>query len=93
MQPIFGDMLKMWADMGYDLPMKEGRFWLENNFIQGFTPDGEMHKLYKYKVNSDLSIEITPYRTNKSVILYPNFYLNSNCFLKLKVRKFNFTAQ
>lgn len=70
MQPIFGDMLKMWADMGYDLPMKEGRFWLENNFIQGFTPDGEMHKLYKYKVNSDLSIEITPYRTNKSVIYF-----------------------
>ena len=55
----------MWEDMGYKLPLQEGKFWLENNFIQAFTSDGEMHKLYKYKVFKHLSIEITPYVGNK----------------------------
>ena len=55
--------------MGYKLPLQEGKFWLENNFIQAFTPDGEMRKLYKYKVFKDLSIEITPYVGNKKQIL------------------------
>ena len=54
---------------GLFLPIEEGRFWLENNFIQGFTLNGEMHKLYKYKVFSDLSIQITPYKANKTTIL------------------------
>ena len=51
----------MWSDLGYDLSIKEGKYWLENNFIQAFTRDGTLRKLYKYKVFNDLHIEITPY--------------------------------
>ena len=51
----------MWSDLGYDLPIKEGKYWLENNFIQAFTRDGALRKLWKYKVFDDLHIEITPY--------------------------------
>ena len=54
----------MWKDKGYDLPLTEGKFWLHNNFVQCFMPDGEIVKLYKYKVHDDLSIEITT-RSNK----------------------------
>ena len=62
MLPIYSDLLKMWSDLGYDLPIKEGKYWLENNFIQAFTRDGTLRKLWKYKVFDDLHIEITPYQ-------------------------------
>lgn len=65
MQPIFKEMIQMWNDLGYPLPIEEGKYWLENHFVCGFTADGELHKLYKYKVADDLSIEITPYKMNK----------------------------
>ena len=61
MLPIYSDLLKMWSDLGYNLPIKEGKYWLENNFIQAFTRDGTLRKLWKYKVFEDLHIEITPY--------------------------------
>ncbi len=61
MLPIYSDLLKMWSDLGYDLPIKEGKYWLENNFIQAFTRDGTLRKLWKYKVFDALHIEITPY--------------------------------
>ena len=59
----------MWADLGYELPIKEGIYWLDNNFIKAFTPDGTLHKLWKYKVFDDLHIEITKYKDNKMVLL------------------------
>lgn len=73
MQPIFSEMIKMWGDLGYELPIKEGIYWLDNNFIKAFTRDGVLHKLYKYKVFDDLSIEITPYTKNKMVLLEKDF--------------------
>ena len=69
MQPIFKEMIQMWNDLGYPLPIEEGKYWLENHFVCGFTADGELHKLYKYKVADDLSIEITPYKMNKIKLL------------------------
>ena len=74
MQPIFKEMITMWSDLGYPLPITEGKYWLENHFICGFTNDGELHKLYKYKVLDDLSIEITPYKHKINLLtLYPYF--------------------
>lgn len=72
MLPIYSDLLKMWSDLGYDLPIKDGKYWLENNFIQAFTRDGILRKLYKYKVFDDLHIEITPY-VNKTKYLDSDF--------------------
>lgn len=66
MQPIFKEMIQMWNDLGHPLPIEEGKYWLENHFVCGFTADGELHKLYKYKVADDLSIEMTPYKMNKT---------------------------
>lgn len=78
MLPIFNELIKMWSDLGYDIPIKEGKYWLENNFIQAFTRDGILRKLYKYKVFDDLHIEITPYN-NK--IKFLTFTFNFNiCF-------------
>ena len=63
----------MWADLGYELPIKEGIYWLDNNFIKAFTPDGTLHKLWKYKVFDDLHIEITKYKGNKMVLCESDF--------------------
>ena len=70
MLPIYNDLLKMWSDLGYDLPVKEGKYWLENNFIQVFTRDGTLRKLWKYKVFDDLHIEITPYHNKIKFLIY-----------------------
>ena len=70
MLPIYSDLLKMWSDLGYDLPIKEGKYWLENNFIQAFTRDGTLRKLWKYKVFDDLHIEITPYHNKIKFLIY-----------------------
>ena len=77
MQPIFKEMIQMWNDLGYPLPIEEGKYWLENHFVCGFTADGELHKLYKYKVADDLSIEITPYKMNKIKLLFLPTLINS----------------
>lgn len=65
MQPIFKEMIQMWGDLGYPLPIEEGKYWLENHFICGFTEDGKLHKLYKSKVRDDLTVEVTPYKSSK----------------------------
>ena len=80
MLPIYNDLLKMWSDLGYNLPIKEGKYWLENNFIQAFTRDGTLRKLWKYKVFDDLHIEITPY-SNKIK------FLNRLCILLLILKQ------
>lgn len=65
MQPIFEEMIKMWEDLGYPLPIQEGRFWLDNHFICGFNSNGELIKLYKYRVFEDLSIKISSHKDAK----------------------------
>ncbi|MCZ2398172.1 MAG: hypothetical protein LC100_16740 [Chitinophagales bacterium] len=77
MQPIFKEMIQMWNDLGYPLPIEEGKYWLENHFVCGFTADGELHKLYKYKVADDLSIKITPYKPNKIKLSFLLALINS----------------
>lgn len=73
MQPIFKEQIQMWADMGYQLPITEGKYWYDNHFICAFKPDGTVVKLYKYKVFDDLSIEITQYKDNKMRFLDTEF--------------------
>ena len=70
MLPIFSELLKMWADLGYELPIEEGRYWLDNNFILGFTHDGNLVKLYKYKVDDDLNISLKPYDDKMKSLIY-----------------------
>ena len=83
MLPIYNDLLKMWSDLGYDLPIKEGKYWLENNFIQAFTRDGTLRKLWKYKVFDDLHIEITPYH-NKIKFCEGDFETWEETYQRLK---------
>lgn len=77
----------MWSDLGFDIPISEGRFWLDRGFIKAFTHDGEVHKLYKYKVFDDLTINITKYDENKTTMkssFHPNYLFL--LFLKFRVK-------
>lgn len=58
----------MWSDFGFNILISEGRFWLDNGIIKGFTYDGGLHKLYKYKVYDDLTINITEHKDFKNTI-------------------------
>ena len=58
----------MWSDFGFNIPISEGRFWLDNGIIKGFTHDGELHKLFKYRVCDDLTVNITEHKDFKSTI-------------------------
>lgn len=62
MQPIFTEFINFMKDKGYDIPIIEGTYWLDNGFIKAYTPDGVLHKLYKYKVFDGLSIKVTKYK-------------------------------
>lgn len=62
MQPIFTEFINYMKDKGYNIPITEGTYWLDNGFIKAFTSDGVLHKLYKYKVNDDLTINVTKYK-------------------------------
>ena len=69
MQPIFKELIQMWSDLGYPLPITEGKYWLDNHFVVAFDTGGGKHKLYKYKVFDDLSIEIKPYEDCNNIPL------------------------
>lgn len=61
-QPIFKEQIRMWSDLGFDIPITEGFYWLDRGIIKAFSPDGILHKLFKYKVNDDLTINITKHK-------------------------------
>lgn len=59
-QPIYNELIKMWSDLGFSLPITEGVYWLDNSLIKAFIKEtSELVSLYKYKVFDDLSISIT----------------------------------
>ena len=48
----------MWSDLGFNIPITEGFYWLDRGIIRAFSSDGILHRLYKYKVNDDLTIKL-----------------------------------
>ena len=52
----------MWSDLGFNIPITEGFYWLDRGIIRAFSSDGILHRLYKYKVNDDLTINITKHK-------------------------------
>jgi len=54
--PIFKEYCTFFEDK-CGLKLKEGYFWYDRSIIKGFDKDGNIHKLYRIKVNDDLSVE------------------------------------
>lgn len=74
----------MWRDLGFDIPIKESYYWLDNGIIKAFTPDGRLHKLYKYKVNDDLTINITKHKDFNAIKFHVDFETWEETYQRLK---------
>lgn len=62
-QPIFKEYIQFLKDHNIDLPIEEGKYWLDNGLIKAFDKNtGDLYTLYKYKVFDDLSINITKHK-------------------------------
>lgn len=48
----------MWKDLGLNIPIEEGTYWLNNQVIKGFDVNGNTHNFYRLKVGDDLSISV-----------------------------------
>ena len=55
MNPIYDEYIKFLRDKT-GLNLEEGYFWLDNQIIKVFDKRGNIHKLYRLKVENDLSI-------------------------------------
>lgn len=62
MNPIFKEYGKFLKE-SCNLELEEGYYWLDKQIIKCFDKEGKIHKLYRLKVNDDLSME---YSTPKS---------------------------
>ena len=62
MVPVYDNYKKFLKDK-CGLELIGDKYWRDNSIIKGFTGDGKEHKLYKLKVNDDLSMEYScPYK-------------------------------
>lgn len=55
MNPIFKEYGKFLKDT-CGLELEEGLYWLDNQIIKCFDYEGNIHKLYRLKINDDLSM-------------------------------------
>lgn len=59
MQPVYNEFIEfLEAKTGQNLNIKEGMYWSDNHNILFFTPDGEKHIVYRYKVDQKLNVTI-----------------------------------
>ena len=89
MQPIFEQQIKMWKELGSEVPIQEGTYWLDNGIIKGFNSEtNKLCKLYRYKIENNLEISITKHKefnkysnvkfeTWEETIKRMNFHLNT----------------
>lgn len=59
MQPIYNKFIKFLEDKtNTKLNISEGTYWLDNHAVKAFDRNGNLHTVYKYKVDSDLNVTI-----------------------------------
>lgn len=62
MRPIFKEYIQFLKDNGIDLPIEEGYYWLDRQIIKAYDTQGNLHKLYRIKIDDDLNITYTKYK-------------------------------
>ena len=60
MNPIFNEYIEFLNDTSRTkiACLKEGYFWLDKSIIKCFDKDGNIHKLYRIKIEDDLSVDV-----------------------------------
>lgn len=57
MQPIWNEQITMWRDLGIEIPIDEGTYWINNSVIKAYdSVTGELCNLYRITVHDDLTV-------------------------------------
>ena len=67
MLPIFKEYIKFLKDKGVDIPIEEGYCWLDRQIIKAYDIQGNLHKLYRLKIDDNLNITYTKYKNNNKI--------------------------
>lgn len=62
MNPIYNEYIKFLKDNNINLPIEEGYYWLDNQIIKAYDKQGNLHKLYRLKIDDDLNITCKQYK-------------------------------
>lgn len=63
MQPIWNEQIRMWHDMGLDIPIEEGTYWINNQVVKAYDAEtGNLCNLYRIKVNDDLTMSFKKHK-------------------------------
>ena len=66
MQPIWNEQITMWHDLGLEIPIEEGIYWINNQVVKAYDSEtGELCNLYRIKINDDLSMSYKPHKDFK----------------------------
>lgn len=65
MLPIFKEYIQFLKDSGVDIPIQEGYYWLDRQIIKGYDVEGNLHKIYRLKIDDNLNITYTTYKNKK----------------------------
>ena len=66
MLPIFKEYIQFLKDSGVDIPIQEGYYWLDRQIIKGYDVEGNLHKIYRIKIDDNLNITYTKYKNKKT---------------------------
>jgi len=64
--PIFKEYIQFLKDSGVDIPIQEGYYWLDRQIIKGYDVEGNLHKIYRIKIDDNLNITYTKYKNKKT---------------------------
>ena len=68
MLPIFNEYIDYLRNNNIDLPLEEGKFWLDNVTIKAFDKEGKERKIYKILVDDDFNLSYKSYQLPQKVI-------------------------
>ena len=68
------------------LKLEEGYYWMDRMIIKAFDKNGKVHKIHRLKIEDDLSMTYTTYKTKKFEMAtwYETVELNNNMLNKLE---------
>lgn len=66
MNPIYNEYIQFLNSYSVNIPdLKEGYFWLDNSIIKAYDTNGNLHKIYRIKIDNNLNITCSTYQNKE----------------------------
>lgn len=62
MNPIYKEYIQFLKDHNIDIDIREGYYWLDNQIIKAYDKQGNLHKLFRLKIDDSLNITCEQYK-------------------------------